>query len=130
MSSRPFVVVMFALGLAAAACGAPIGAPGTEATSDAEVSGDRLFRSLGCSECHSEGGSGIAPSLHGMYGEEVLLEGGETVLADEAYLRESILSPTARVVSGYPPIMPSFQDRVTEAELAALLSYIRSLAGD
>jgi cytochrome c oxidase subunit 2 len=63
-----------------------------------------------------------------LYGEEVLLEGGAAATADEAYLRESILSPGAQMVAGYKPIMPAFQGHLSEAELEALVDYIRSIA--
>jgi cytochrome c oxidase subunit 2 len=68
-----------------------------------------------------------APSLEGVYGSEVDLEGGETVVADEAYLRESILSPGAKIVRGYQPIMPDFSSQLSEAEVEALVGYIRAL---
>jgi cytochrome c oxidase subunit 2 len=71
----------------------------------------------------------VAPRLEGLYGDEVRLEGGETVVADEAYLRESILLPGARIVDGYPAIMPEFQGKLAADEVDALIGYIRSLAG-
>jgi cytochrome c oxidase subunit 2 len=57
----------------------------------------------------------------------VSLEGGETVLADEVYLRESILAPMAKIVSGYNPIMPDFRQRITDEQVEVLIEYIRAL---
>jgi mono/diheme cytochrome c family protein len=89
--------------------------------------GERLFTSLACAGCHLMDGSGPGPALKGVFGSQVALEGGATVTADEAYIRESILNPTAKVVAGRQPIMPSFQGRISEAELAQLVAYIKSL---
>jgi cytochrome c oxidase subunit 2 len=91
-------------------------------------SGEETFLALGCAGCHSMAGGMAAPDLRGLYGQTVLLEGGQTLEADDDYLRESILSPGARTVAGYKPIMPSFQGWVTEDQLEALVGYIRSLA--
>ena len=70
---------------------------------------------------------GSSPSLRGLFGSEVTLEGGEKVVADDAYLRESILSPGARTVQGFQPIMPEFEGRITEAQLEALIQFIRAI---
>jgi cytochrome c oxidase subunit 2 len=58
----------------------------------------------------------------------VQLEDGRTVVADENYVRESILNPAAKVVSGFKPIMPVFQGQVSEDQLAALVAYVKSLS--
>jgi cytochrome c oxidase subunit II len=90
--------------------------------------GETLFRSLGCSGCHAPGSSVHAPDLHDVYGHQVQLTGGRTVTADEAYLRDSILLPNKDVVAGYEPIMPSFKGVASEAQLVALLAYLKSLS--
>jgi cytochrome c oxidase subunit 2 len=90
--------------------------------------GQKLFAELGCITCHSDSSQGRGPSLNGVFGSQVKLANGETVTADEAYLRESILTPTARMVAGYPPLMPTFQGVVNEEQLAQLTAYIKSLA--
>jgi cytochrome c oxidase subunit 2 len=72
-------------------------------------------------------GSGRAPSLNGVYGARVLLADGSTVVADDAYIRESILQPAAKVVAGYQPLMPTFQGLLTEEQVIALTAYIKSL---
>jgi cytochrome c oxidase subunit II len=62
-----------------------------------------------------------------MYGAQVLLADGSTVVADEAYIRESILQPNAKIVAGYQPLMPTFQGQLTEEQIFALTAYIKSL---
>ncbi len=86
--------------------------------------GARLYQQLACITCH---GTGRGPSLKGVFGKPVVLETGGTVVADEAYIRESILSPTAKVVAGYPPIMPTFKGQLSEAQLLQLIAYVKSL---
>ena len=53
--------------------------------------------------------------------------GGETVTVDEAYVRESILTPAAKITAGFQPIMPTFQGLVTEEQLLELIEYVKSL---
>ena len=88
--------------------------------------GDKLFHDLACANCHRPDGSGRGPSLEGLYGMTVELEGGTKVVADDDYIRESILSPQAKVVKGYQPIMPTFQGLVTEDQLLQLIEYVKS----
>ena len=94
-----------------------------------EQAGQRLFTTLACVSCHGEGpGPGPrAPTLHGVYGSTVKLSDGSTVIADDAYVRESILDPGAKIVSGYENIMPTFQGVVTEDQLLQLIAYVKSL---
>jgi mono/diheme cytochrome c family protein len=89
--------------------------------------GAALFQSQGCIGCHTDQNGPIAPSLHGIYGKPVALEGGQTVTADDAYIKESILNPTAKVVKGFNPIMPSFQGKVTDDQISQLIDYIKTL---
>jgi cytochrome c oxidase subunit II len=89
--------------------------------------GQRLFESLACSNCHKPDKTGRCPPLVGLYGKSVELTGGATVKFDEAYIRESILHPTAKVVAGYQPIMPTFEGQVTEEQVLNLVEYIKSL---
>lgn len=89
----------------------------------AAASGAKLFMSYGCVNCHGQ----YAPTMAGLYGSQVPLQDGSTVTADEAYLRESILNPAAKIVRGYPPIMPSYQWQVTDEEVDQLIEYIKSL---
>ena len=89
-------------------------------------SGRDAFEDLGCTGCHEAPGD-IAPSLQGVYGSEVQLESGETVLADEAYIRESILNPKEKVVAGFRSIMPNFQNIITPQQIEDLIAYIKSI---
>jgi cytochrome c oxidase subunit 2 len=90
--------------------------------------GQKLFDELACGNCHKPDGSGRCPSLTGLFGKTVQLVGGSTVKADEGYIRESILQPQAKIVSGYGPIMPTFQGLVTEEGVMQLIEYVKSLA--
>ncbi len=91
--------------------------------------GRRLALSQGCARCHSADGSpGYAgPSWLNLYGRDVALEGGGTVLADEAYLTRSMMQPLDEVVRGFAPTMPSYQGKLGGPETAALLEYIKTL---
>jgi len=90
-------------------------------------SGQKLFEDLACGNCHKSDNSGRCPNLVNLFGHTVELAGGGTVKADEAYIRESILNPSAKVVAGYQPIMPTFQGLVTEEGVLQLIEYIKSL---
>jgi cytochrome c oxidase subunit 2 len=92
--------------------------------------GAKLFQDLACATCHLDNGQGRAPSLKGVYGSTVTLQNGQTVTADDAYVRESILNPQAKVVAGFQPIMPTFQGLVTEEQLLQLIAYVKSLGGN
>ena len=91
--------------------------------------GASLFKRFGCETCHGAGGTSQGPSLAGLFGKTVKLQGGTTVSADENYIRESILDPRAKIVAGYQPIMPTFKGLVSEEGLLQLIAYIKSLEG-
>ncbi len=91
------------------------------------ANGQAIFQQLGCPTCHQMETQGRGPSLIGVYGRPVQLEDGRVVTADENYIRESILAPSAKVVSGFKPIMPVFQGLVSEEDLNALVAYVKSL---
>ena len=101
---------------------------------DMATRGEALFREYGCSGCHatqagtSTGASVHAPNLAGLYGKPVPLADGSAVVADERYIRDSILLPAKEVAAGYAPIMPSFAGRIAEEDILDLIAYIRSLA--
>jgi len=93
--------------------------------------GERLFHVFSCAGCHELQATQKGHPLIGMYGKSVRMESGETVAFDDAYIRESILSPNEKVVEGYRPIMPTFSNQLNEDEIVQLIAYIRSLgAGD
>ena len=89
--------------------------------------GKKLFEQLACNNCHKDDNSGRGPALVGLFGKQVQLSGGGAVKADEAYFRESILQPQAKVVYGFEPVMPTFQGLVTEEQLVQLVEYVKSL---
>lgn len=92
----------------------------------AAASGRSLFLSLGCNTCHPGGRSGTGPSLIGLLGREVELQSGETITADRAYIRRSIVAPSEQIVAGYSDLMPAMED-LSEQELTQLVAYIHSL---
>jgi cytochrome c oxidase subunit 2 len=100
---------------------------GGGATGTLASNGQNLFLQLGCSTCHRSDTQGRGPNLVGVFGKPVQLEDGRIVTADENYVRESILSPGSKVVSGFKPIMPVFQGLVNEEQLNALVAYVKSL---
>src|SRR5581483_1263481 len=91
------------------------------------ANGASLFAQLGCQTCHRSDMQGRAPMLNGVYGNPVTLEDGRTVIADDNYIRESIVNPAAKVVSGFKPIMPVFQGLLNEEQLNELVAYVKSL---
>jgi cytochrome c oxidase subunit 2 len=91
--------------------------------------GFEQYRRYGCSGCHEARSSVHAPDLHGLLGRTVHLQDGRTLIADEAYIRDSILLPKKDVVAGFEPIMPSFAGQISEEDLLAIIEYIRSTGG-
>ena len=91
------------------------------------AAGKMLFSSYGCSGCHTAGSTVRAPSLLGLYGNPVPLEGGGTITADDTYIRDKILNPDRRLVAGYKQVMPSFKGLIPEDDLIRLIAYIKSL---
>ena len=93
------------------------------------VQGAKLFEELNCISCHRNGTTQRGPVLEGLYGTPVILKGGAKTTADDAYIRESIVNPTARVVNGYEPIMPVYLGQLSEEQVNALLTYVRDTLG-
>ena len=92
--------------------------------------GKELFDTkLGCASCHAGGANQRGAKLEGVFGTDVKLTNGQTVKADDEYIRNSILNPSSQIVEGYQPIMPTFKGQVTEEQLNALIAYIKSLSG-
>jgi cytochrome c oxidase subunit 2 len=91
------------------------------------ASGQKLFQDLNCVTCHRAGATGRGPVLDGLFGSTVKLQTGDTVVADEGYIRESILAPSAKIVAGYQPIMPTYQGQVSEEQILQLIAYVQSL---
>lgn len=93
------------------------------------VQGAKLFEELNCISCHRAGATQRGPVLEGVFGTTVELKGGGKVLADDAYIRESIVNPTAKIVNGYEPLMPVYLGQLSEEQVNALLTYVRDTLG-
>lgn len=89
--------------------------------------GERLFASMGCNACHSGNAEARGPNLANIYNSRIRLADGSTMVASEAYLRNSILNPSSHVPAGYAPIMPTYQGQISEDGLIDLVEYIKSL---
>ena len=91
------------------------------------ATGQKLFTELGCVTCHRSDVQGRGPMLAGIFGKQQLMQDGRLIKVDEDYVRESILYPQAKIVSGFQPIMPTFQGQVSEEQLVSLVAYVKSL---
>ncbi len=94
------------------------------------AAGQALFEAQGCPSCHAAGAAQRGPMLAGLFGSTVNFEGGGTALADEGYLRESILNPQAHLVAGYQAIMPTYQGLLSEENVMQLIAYVKSLKAE
>jgi cytochrome c oxidase subunit 2 len=112
-------------GTAQAASGGAAGGGGSEGPSLVDA-GKALFEQKGCITCHQPG-SVLGPQLAGIVGTTVTLQDDSTVKVDDGYIRESILTPTAKIVKGFAPVMPTFKGQVTEEQVMQLIAYIKSL---
>ncbi len=101
----------------------------SSASTESEVElGSRLYTERTCVACHSlDGSARAAPSFAGLFGKQVKLTNGKMIEVDEAHLRESILNPGAKVTAGFLPTMPPFKGRLTDAEIDALIAFIKSV---
>jgi cytochrome c oxidase subunit 2 len=93
----------------------------------ARDAGAAHFVQFGCVSCHRSDLAHRAPVLEGVYGSRVLLADGSAVTADEEYLRESIVTPVAKIVAGYTPIMPDYSKSLSDMQVMELVAYIESL---
>jgi cytochrome c oxidase subunit 2 len=100
------------------------------ATTTRVARGENLFKKMGCIACHGSGASVHAPDLNGVYDSKVTLSDGTSIVADDNYIRESILNPKAKIVKGFDPIMPSFSGSLNEDEILDLIGYIKSLKSE
>jgi cytochrome c oxidase subunit 2 len=89
--------------------------------------GEKRFADLGCATCHRDDAQARGPQLRGIFGSTIKLQGGDTVVADESYLRESIMDPRARLVAGFEPIMPTYASQLGEEGVLELIAYLKSL---
>ena len=95
--------------------------------------GRRLAELLGCAACHSNDGTTVGkagPTWKGLYGQEVEFADRTKAVADEAYLRQSIREPSAKVVRGFEKsdtAMPTYEGLISDPQIEALILYIKSL---
>jgi cytochrome c oxidase subunit 2 len=90
--------------------------------------GKLLYTKAACNTCHSlDGTKVVGPTFKGLFGRSEDITGGAKVTADENYIRESILVPTAKVVNGFPPVMPAFQGVLNDKQIDALIAYIKTI---
>lgn len=90
--------------------------------------GKQLYTQRGCNACHSIDGTRIVgPTWKGLWEKEEVMQDGQKVAVDENYVRESILEPNAKIVNGYPPVMPSFKGVVSDEEISAIIAYMKTL---
>lgn len=93
-----------------------------------EEYGKLLYTKKNCFTCHSTDGSRVqGPSFKGLFGKTESFEGGGTAAVDENYIRESLLDPNAKVVKGYPAVMPTYKGSLKDKEIDALIAYIKSM---
>jgi cytochrome c oxidase subunit 2 len=99
-----------------------------EGMSPADI-GATVYQKRGCQQCHSvDGMGGIGPTLQGVFGSRRTFADGSTGTVDENYIRQSMLEPRAKVVQGFDPVMPTFQGRLKEEEIAGIIAYMKSLS--
>ena len=92
--------------------------------------GRKLFQVRGCTQCHSmDGTPKTGPTLLDVFGRTETMTNGEVLTVDENYIRESILEPGARVVAGFEAVMPTYQGRLKDAEIMAIIEYLKAPVG-
>ena len=89
--------------------------------------GEGLFVAKACNTCHRPDSAARAPILNGLFGRRVALQDGRTLVADDSYVRQSILDPQAAIVAGYQPLMPTFAGQLSEEDIVHLIAYIKTL---
>ena len=106
---------------------------GGSGSESAAAQGQKLFQDRGCASCHTveqNGAPGRGPNLFGVFGKPQPLQNGQTVVVDEAYVRESILNPQAKLAAGYTVMMPTYQGQLNEEQVLQLIAFIRSLGAE
>jgi cytochrome c oxidase subunit 2 len=89
--------------------------------------GGKLYQDLACNTCHRPDAQGRGPILQGLFGKTVTFENGSRQIVDEAYLRESILTPNEKLTQGFQPVMPAYQGLVSEEGVLQLIEYIKAI---
>lgn len=93
----------------------------------AEVTGKQLYEQFRCDTCHRQ--AGRCPPLDGIFGKTVRLANGQTTIANEEYLRRSILEPNADLVAGYQAVMPTYKGQIGEEAILQIIAYLKTLPG-
>ena len=101
---------------------------GGSASESLASTGAKLFQQHACNTCHRPDSLARGPNLEGLFGRQVKLSDGRTIVADEGYIRESIVNPAAKIVEGFQPIMPTYQGLIDEEGILQLTAYIKSLS--
>lgn len=102
-------------------------AGGAAAEESVVAEGAKVFQQLRCNTCHNPTSEARGPRLDHLFGSRVTLNDGTQVIADDAYIRESILRPNAKTVAGFRQIMPTFQGQVSESQILQIIAYLKSL---
>jgi cytochrome c oxidase subunit 2 len=92
------------------------------------VRGRNLIEQYRCDSCHRKEPGARAPAFEGVFGSRVPLQGGEAVEANEEYIRESILDPTAKIVAGFQPLMPTYRGQLGEEDVLDIIAYLKSIS--
>jgi cytochrome c oxidase subunit II len=99
------------------------------ATMPPAAAGEMLIRKRGCLQCHTLDGSAlVGPTLKNVFGHEVAMRDGKRVVADEDYIRQSVLEPMANVVAGFEPVMPTYAGKLKDLEISAIIAYLKTLS--
>jgi len=92
-----------------------------------EQAGAKVYAKVHCDNCHGKEDNLHAPSLYGIYGKRRVFADGTSLIADNEYLRESIVQPYNHITAGYGQTMPAYQNQLSEVDLINLVAYIKSL---
>lgn len=90
--------------------------------------GKALVERFGCLGCHgTDGVDRIGPTFLGLFGRKIETEDGKAFVADESYIRESMLDPKAKVVKGFDPVMPTYRGTLKEDEIVEIIAYLKTV---
>ena len=99
-------------------------------TKDADPPGLQVIKFKGCASCHTvDGRPLVGRSFKGIYGQTHTFSNASPTVVDENYIRQSILEPQARIVASYEPVMPTYQGPLKDAEITAIIEYLKAPEG-
>lgn len=91
--------------------------------------GELLVNQQGCKVCHSlDGTKLVGPSFKNLYGFEFLTTDGSTIVADDAYIKESILTPNVSVIAGFQPVMTPFAGKLDGRKIEAITEFLKTIS--